>query len=408
MGYPRDNETFLDDPEHSWMFPDVPDAAAMGDLRMAELLTAPVQRPRHIPSLDGVRAISVLLVIVLHTLLRNTLYKFIPFPLRLIGNGALGVFIFFIISGYLITTLLLREQDKTQAISLRSFYVRRAFRILPPLYAYVLFLAVLGATGHLSGMNRHELFAALTLTRNYAHHVDLWAMEHLWSLCIEEQFYVLWPVTLVLCLRHRNRATGRRRATSIALVVLIAEPFVRVLCYRYAPAYGNMGMFHMQADGLMFGALGALQQGHTRFERMYTSVTRWPWMLPVLIFVVLGSLTVRFQNYWDLPLGMTLNGFLILMWLLWLVRNPGSLQGRVLNQPVVAWIGRLSYSLYIWQTFFTHHLNVEVFGRDGWWLNFPGSWLCILAVATVSYYAIERPALRLRDVCLRRMHWHEI
>jgi peptidoglycan/LPS O-acetylase OafA/YrhL len=375
---------------------------------MTEPLTAPIQRPRHIPSLDGLRALSVLLVIVLHTLLRNTLYKFIPFPLRLLGNGALGVFIFFVISGYLITTLLLREQEKTHTISLKSFYVRRAFRILPPLYFYVFVLAILGATGHLPGMNHRELITALTLTRNYSHHVDLWAMEHLWSLCIEEQFYLLWPTTLVLCLLHRNVAAGRRYATRIALGLIVAEPFIRILCFRYLPAFRNTGMFHMQADGLMFGALGALQQGHARFERIYARATRWPWLLPALIFIVLGSLTVRFQNYWDLPIGMTLNGFLILMWLLWLVRNPISIQGRILNQPVVMWIGRLSYSLYLWQTFFTHHLDVEVFGRNGWWDTFPTSWLCILAVAAISYYCIERPALRLRDVCLRRMHWHEI
>ena len=368
---------------------------------------APIEQPRHIPSLDGLRALSVLLVIIIHTLLRNTLYKFIPFPLRLLGNGALGVFIFFVISGYLITTLLLREQSKTGAISLRSFYLRRAFRILPPLYAYILFLGILGITGHLPGMNGHEAVSALTLTRNYSHTVGLWAMEHLWSLCIEEQFYILWPTVLVLCLLHRNDATGRRRATRIALAVLIAEPFVRIICYRYAPAWRNLGMFHMQADGLMFGALGALQQGRARFEGVYDRATRWPWLLPLLIFVVLNALTVRFQNYWDLPIGMTLNGFVILMWMLWLTRNPASLQGRVLNQPVVAWLGRLSYSLYIWQTFFTHHLNVEVFGHDAWYLNFPASWLCILAVAAVSYYVIERPALRLRDVFLRRMHRHE-
>jgi peptidoglycan/LPS O-acetylase OafA/YrhL len=375
---------------------------------MADSVTAPIERPRHLPSLDGVRALSLLLVLVLHTLLRTSLYKFIPFPLRLLGNGTLGVFIFFVISGYLITTLLLREQDKTGAISLRSFYLRRAFRILPPLYAYVLFLAILGVTGHLPGMNLKEAISAITLTRNYTHNVNLWAMEHLWSLCVEEQFYVLWPLTLVLCLLHRPDATGRRRATRIALAILIAEPFVRLICFRYFPAWRNLGMFHMQADGLMFGALGALQQGHTRFERIYARATRWPWLPPLLIFVVLNTLTVQFQNYWDLPIGITLNGFFILMWLLWLVRNPRSLQGRMFNQPAVAWIGRLSYSLYIWQTFFTHNLDIEVFGRDGWWLNFPGSWLCILAVATVSYYAIERPALRLRDVCLRRMHWHEI
>ena len=181
---------------------------------MADALSAPIQRPRHIPSLDGLRALSVLLVIVLHTLLRNHLYNQIPFVYRLVGNGSLGVFIFFVISGYLITTLLLREREKTGTISLKSFYIRRAFRILPPLYLYILFLAVLGATGHLPGMNRRELITALTLTRNYVPHVSLWAMEHFWSLCIEEQFYLLWPTVLVLlhAAPQRLRRSSERHA----------------------------------------------------------------------------------------------------------------------------------------------------------------------------------------------------
>ena len=375
---------------------------------MADLLTAPIQRPRHIPSLDGLRALSVLLVILLHTLLRDSIYKDIPFVYRMFGNGSLGVFIFFVISGYLITTLLLREREKTSTISLKSFYIRRAFRILPPLYLYIFFLAVLGATGHLPGMNTRELVAALTLTRNYSYHVDLWAMEHLWSLCIEEQFYLLWPSVLVLCTWHRTGSAGRRNATRVAAAILIAEPFIRIVCYRYLPSFHNMGMFHMQADGLMFGAIGALEQGHPRFERLYTRATRWPWLLPLLIFVVFGMLTVRFENYWNLPIGITLNGFCILMWMLWLIRHPVSVLGRIFNYPAVAWVGRISYSLYIWQTFFLHHLSIQVFGRDGWWNTFPGSWLCILAAAAFSYYCVERPALRLRDVLLRRMRWHEI
>ena len=375
---------------------------------MADLLTAPIQRPRHIPSLDGLRALSIFLILVLHTLLRNTLYNQIPFSSRLAGNGSLGVFIFFVISGYLITTLLLREREKTSTISLKSFYLRRAFRILPPLYLYILFLTTLGLTGHLPGMNRRELITALTLTRNYAHHVDLWALEHLWSLCIEEQFYLIWPAILVICTLHRKGSEGRDKATRIALGILIAEPFIRVLSYRYLPGFHNMGMFHMQADGLMFGALGALQQGHPRFEKIYARATRWPWLLPIILFLVLGTLTIALGNYWILTAGFTLNGIVVLMWLLWLVRNPTTILGRFINQRFVTWIGRLSYSLYLWQTFFLHHLDVQVFGRDGWWNAFPTSWLCILVIAVVSYYCIEQPALRVRDICLRRMHWREI
>ena len=375
---------------------------------MADVLTAPIQRPRQIPSLDGLRALSVVMVVALHTLQRYSLSHHVPLFYYVLGNGAMGVFIFFVISGYLITTLLLREREKTGRISLKSFYVRRAFRILPPLYLYILVLCILWMTGHLPGMNRRELITALTFTRNYVPHVSLWAMEHFWSLCIEEQFYLIWPTVVALCIVHHKGSAGRRIATRVALAVIAVEPFIRVFSFRFLPGFHNPGAFHMQADGLMFGALGALQQGHERFEKLYLRATRWPWLLPLLLFFVSGALEIRFQNYWNMPIGMTIDGFLILMWMLWLVRNPVSLAGRVFNQPAMAWVGRLSYSLYIWQTFFLHHLNIEVFGRNGWWNTFPTSWVCILAVAMLSYYGIERPALRLRDVCLRSMHWREI
>jgi peptidoglycan/LPS O-acetylase OafA/YrhL len=368
---------------------------------MGDVLHGPLTLRREIPSLDGLRAFSIFLVIALHTMLRHTLYKDLPFAYRLVGDGTLGVSIFFVISGYLITTLLLREQAEQGFIRLGRFYVRRAFKILPPFYAYLLFLTLLQASGHLPGMTPHELIAALTLTRNYSHHVDLWALEHTWSLCIEEQFYVLWPPVLVFCALRRGGANGRLLATRVALAVIFLEPAIRVMSFRYLPTLHNTGMFHMQADGLMFGAIGALQQGQTRFERIYAAATRRAWMLPLLIFFVLGSLTVAFGNYWELTVGMTINSFFVLMWMLWLVRNPGTIAGRIMNYSAVMWIGRLSYSLYLWQTFFLHQRVEEVFGHDGWWDTFPGSWLCILTVATLSYYGIERPARQVRDVCLR-------
>ena len=123
---------------------------------MADVLSATIQRPRQIPSLDGLRALSVLLVIALHTLQRYSLTHNVSLIYYIFCNGGMGVFIFFVISGYLITTLLLRERDTTGKISLKSFYIRRAFRILPPLYFYILFLTILWLMGHLPGMNRLE------------------------------------------------------------------------------------------------------------------------------------------------------------------------------------------------------------------------------------------------------------
>jgi peptidoglycan/LPS O-acetylase OafA/YrhL len=375
---------------------------------MADVLSAPIQRPRHIPSLDGLRALSVTLVVVLHTTQRYGWTHPVPLIARVFTNGAVGVFIFFVISGYLITTLLLREREKTGRIRLKSFYLRRSFRILPPLYLYILVVGLLGVSGHMPGVNRREILTALTFTRNYTFHVGLWSFEHLWSLCIEEQFYLLWPAVLIGCMAHKQTSAGRRAAARVCVAVIAVEPFIRMLSFRFLPSFHNPGAFHMQADGLAFGALGALAQGHARFERVYQRTMHWPWLAPVLLFFVSGTLGIVFGNYWDLTAGITVNGFLILMWLLWLVRHPVSVIGRVLNAPGVAWVGRLSYSLYIWQTLFLHHASIEIVGRNGWWNTFPSSWGCILAVAVFSYYCIEQPSLRVRDVFLRRMQWHEV
>lgn len=375
---------------------------------MENLISAPVQKPRHIPSLDGLRALSILLVMTLHTLQRFSLTHHVPLVFFVLGNGGLGVQIFFVISGYLITTLLLRENEKKRRISLSAFYIRRAFRILPPLYVYICCIAILGYFGRVALVNAHSLLMAFTLTQNYIHLSSPWAFEQFWSLCIEEQFYLLWPGILAFCLMRYRGDRGKLAAARVALVVACIEPVVRVLYFHFTVQPRHYAMFHLMADGLMFGCLGALLQGHHRFEVVYRSVTRWPWLLMVLLFVVISGLGVRYENYFQLPLGLTLESFAILMWMLWLVRNPDTWLGQVMNQPVIAWVGRLSYSLYLWQTFFLHYESVKVFGGNTIFNTFPGNWFSALAVAAFSYYVIEQPALRLRDRVMARRHWREI
>ncbi len=101
-----------------------------------------------------------------------------------------------------------------------------------------------------------------------------------------------------------------------------------------------------------------------------------PWLLTGAVVLRFRRLGMIYQNYWNLPIGLTIDGALALLWLLWLIRNPHSLQGRLLNLPVVAWVGRLSYSMYVWQTFFIHINNIDVFwpGRGGT-TPFPATWL---------------------------------
>ena len=157
-----------------------------------------------IPSLDGLRTLSIFLVIALHTIQRYAINHTVSTVWYGIFNGSTGVLIFFVISGYLITRLLLNEHQKSGSISLRGFYLRRAMRILPPLYVYVAVLLILGWAGRLA-ITKLDIVSALFFFHNYAPS-SMWALEHFWSLSTEEQFYLIWPCILLYCLRRPGLA----------------------------------------------------------------------------------------------------------------------------------------------------------------------------------------------------------
>jgi len=197
---------------------------------------------------------------------------------------------------------------------------------------------------------------------------------------------------------------GRITASKIALAVIAVSPVIRVVTYSLPiPYLHHGGMFHARADSLMFGCVIALLQGTPVFERVYAFVTKIWWIPPAVIFLS-DCIGARFQNYWQLPFGYTICGTAIAFFLLWCVRNPHSAVGRVLNSRPVVHIGVLSYSIYIWQTLFLHHLNASVFGPSLRFIStFPGNWLAILVVAEISYHLVEQPALRLRNYLMRRV-----
>ena len=365
---------------------------------------------RRIPSLDGLRALSIVLVMGLHTVQRyGAEHPEHPPALiwSIVFNGSLGVYIFFVISGYLITRLLLHEQQTRGAISMSGFYLKRAFRILPPLYVYVAILALLSAAGRLV-LTKWDIVSALFFFHNYAISSTCWAIEHFWSLSVEEQFYLIWPVILILCLRLRapGRA-GKDRAAAIAIAAIVLSPLVRVLSFRtHQVLLHDSAGFHMHADALMFGCVAALLEGTSRFERAYRAVTR-VWWLPVVGLAIGSYLEMRFQNYWNFPLGETYTGLLLAFFLLWTVRNPDSPPGRVLNAHGVTHIGVLSYGIYLWQTLFLHHSNTRIFAGADWLGRFPINWIAIVVVAEISYRVVEQPSLRLRNRLLRSSHVYQ-
>ena len=346
-----------------------------------------------IPSLDGLRAVSILLVLGLHTLQAYGVRHTVSRSWFAVFNGGFGVFIFFEISGFLITSLLLAEHRKRGSISLSGFYVRRFFRIFPPLYLYIAVVVGLGLAGRLVVRWSDVVSSALFFHDFYGQGTP-W-LEHLWSISVEEQFYLVWPFVLVFCLRRPGRR-GMYAACVFPAAVIVALPVTRLLLLR-SPAVElhRLAVASLRFDFIMFGCLVALLDGTPRFEAMYRAVTRTAWLAPGVI-VGCSVLSAYVGNRFDLSVGYTISGFAIAIFLLWCTRNAESVVGRALNSRPMVKVGVLSYSIYLWQTLFLHPGNQGAFAWWPWIGRYPGNYVGVAVAAGASYLLVEQPSLRAR------------
>jgi peptidoglycan/LPS O-acetylase OafA/YrhL len=350
------------------------------------------RQSRDIPSLDGLRALSIGIVILSHcwssmpVAVRN-----IPLVPAILSDGHLGVAVFFVISGYLITLLLLRELDASGTISLKRFYFRRSLRIFPAFYVFMAVMAILWAMGIIPE-HWPSFLAAATYMRAYYRDAQGIFIAHTWSLSIEEQFYLAWPLIL---LRLR-----RERAMLAALTTVIMMPLVRLAMYWLTPTLrGHEGyMIQGWIDTIMVGCLLALLKGDARWERCHRRyLNAWTASaLMALAFVVTpyvySKLEGRIAGAYGLAVFYSIQPICIGAVLLYVVENSKSFAGKILNTALLRHIGVISYSLYLWQQLFTSpemHL-------------FPLGLLYLLIVAESSYWFIEQPALRLRSNLERR------
>lgn len=315
---------------------------------------------KRIPSLDGLRAISISLVVVGH-------WAELRYHSDVAGAFAnLGVRIFFILSGYLITTLLLKEHARTSTIGLREFYVRRAYRILPA--AMVFMLPVFVIFWHELRWY-HMAAAALYLANlDFAHP---WFLGHLWSLSVEEQFYFLWPGVLKKWHRHR---------VPILLGVVAFAPVYRVACH-FLQLHGRADeTFPAVADVLAIGCLLAV------FAECLPKI-KAAWALAMIVPMVLVPVywgALRFHITAVLLLvGWPVMHLAIAGLLLHVMQRPY----WILNVRPVVWLGQISYSLYLWQQLFAYGQHPRP-----WWFV-----LFAVVLASASFYLVEQPMLRMRE-----------
>ena len=338
--------------------------------------------PRHIPSLNGLRALSIILVIIAHA--GDT--RGAPAWLRLLKPfGNLGVRVFFLISGFLITTLLLRECGAKGRIALGSFYARRTLRIFPGCCFYIAVVALL-RRANLVELRPGDLAHALTYTMNY--HVDrAWALNHLWSLSVEEQFYLLWPILMV--------ALGPRRAIRVAALSVLAAPFIRAIMW-YALQSTPTAMtreFQAVGDSLALGCLLASRYNWLGGDSWYAAMagSRLFAMVPIVgIILSMGTYLINQGVFY--VLGQSLVNLMIAAGIESCIRRPAGVPGRLCNMPAFDAIGTLSYSLYLWQELF-----LNPFDYRSHFTAFPQNIGLAIAAAWAARCLVERPFLRLKD-----------
>jgi len=335
----------------------------------------------NIPALDSIRAIAVLLVIAYHF--------GVPYV-----NGALGVEMFFVLSGFLITWLLLREFGRTGGISLSAFYLRRTLRIFPAFYAFFILAAGIEVVRHRPLPWAHSLSALLYVSNYFnalVHPPDSF-VSHTWSLAIEEQFYLLWPALFLFLAR---RAVDRTRVIA-GLVGVIAV--YRAGLHLSGVSQGYIyHAFDTRLDQLLVGCLLAVVLWDRRAGRFCQAMCRYSWA-PLLVFaLIFGSalLDLHSTPYRNI-IGFTLEPLLIAVLLMQLVFMHTQLPWSWVQWGPLRAIGRISYGLYLYQQV-TLSVPDRWFGPEPTVVKFVVAFAITLAFAAGSYVVVERPLLRLKD-----------
>ncbi|MFW7266625.1 acyltransferase family protein [Gluconacetobacter sp. Hr-1-5] len=341
-----------------------------------------VTKSSYIPSLDGIRAISIIIVLFSHA----GVSKLIP--------GGFGVTIFFFLSGFIITTLMFREHDKNGTISLRNFYIRRALRLTPSLLlciAAAIILVLLGAA--------HGTIDPLTLTSqlffffNYfsiygnAHPID--GLSVLWSLSVEEHFYLIWPTVFILFMKNRVHIV---QIAGLAVLLLIWR-YIR-LFFLHDTEWTIYTLTDTRFDSLIFGCLLAILQNKYKIKQQNNYILVYSIIFSSILFLIFSLLFQEdsFRSTWR----YTIQGIALLPLFHFSVTMPNLIIFRPLNWTISRMIGVWSYNIYL-----IHYVIILAFESH----NLAPSHKIIFALivlflssiwAALIFHFVEKPLQKIR------------
>lgn len=324
----------------------------------------------YIPALDGLRAIAVMLVLFTHA------------NFFLGSNGFLGVDMFFVISGFLITTLLLEENNKKNKISLKAFYIRRTLRLFPALYILCLLVfayAIFFKHGDDKISIFQEVYSSLLYVNNISWYWD-WGKEglllgHTWSLAIEEQFYLIWPWFILLALRYKFL-----RTLTLGLIIFI-------LAFKILYITGNVSELvkSLIYESIYIGCLTALIRWLLNIN---FKIPDFVALILVGIILILGLLPIKFYKEIHNLYGQTIIAIFTSFIILIITNNPEGFTSKLLSTPSMVWIGKISYGLYLWHVpifkIFKYHSTLPPI------ISFVLKFVLTFLFATLSWMILEK------------------
>jgi peptidoglycan/LPS O-acetylase OafA/YrhL len=311
---------------------------------------------KRIAALDGWRGGAILLVLFSH--IQDSLLRHYLWPWS--ATGYRGVSIYFVLSGFLITSKLIESGD------LKRFYVRRFFRLMPAAWVYLGLMLILWRITGKPYTTPSEVLACVFFYRNFLGFIG--EAGHFWSLSIEEQFYLLWPSLLLFA--------GKRRAVWIAAAGAVGSAVARAIPWTHAHVVPPVKPTWLVADGLLLGCLFVLIASDPVSRERLARFSRICVVPALLIYLCCAVFLPQGQASFieHLCIGLLISATVL---------HPGSLIARVISFGPLTWFGRISYSVYLWQEVFMPFRNPLI--------------LCTLfpAFALASYYLIENPLTKL-------------
>ncbi len=338
-----------------------------------------ILKQSHYPSLDGFRGISIILVVLFHLNNGQTYYLL---------NGGLGVDIFFVISGFLITTLLFKEKIKTKTISLKRFYIRRFLRIFPVAYLYLFIIIILNYVLKLN-ISVVNFCAAFLYIMNFSYFLKYYNSrftQHYWSLSVEEQFYLIFPFLLK---RYYKIYLG------FILFIIFILPLILILP-EISQTFNNSFLYAgthylIKFQGIAVGCLLSVLV----FKNIIKLQALQKFKIAINLIVIAILCFLKYDENYSIETVFInlfvsfLVGYLILSNLI----QSKDLIFRFLNLKALTTVGILSYSIYIWQQLFTSFDN----RLPSFMTNLPFNVICLLVIAYCSYNFYEKRFLKLKD-----------